>query len=175
MRFLSGYANLAKLFCSLLTIVLAATSSASSEGTPSAHRYKAKSAEFPPKCFRITMNLFCCSVVVVVSRCRHVSSHLFVFFFLRCLVEIMDNGNVEMLVNAGQELDSARDCTYKFSINLVMRKPEYRTNAVNYPYGIQYISLLSILRTLRHKWLSTRLLRIHSLFLFVRLLVFFCC
>ena len=97
------------------------------------------------------------------------------FFFLRCLVEIMDNGNVEMLVNAGQELDSARDCKYKFSINLVMRKPEYRTNAVNYPFGIQYISLLSILRTLRHKWLSTRLLRIHSLFLFVRLLVFFCC
>ena len=23
---------------------------------------------------------------------------------------------------------------YKFSINLVMRKPEYRTNAVNYPF-----------------------------------------
>ena len=44
---------------------------------------------------------------------------------------------VEMLVNAGQEMDSARDCKYKFSINLVMRKPEYRTNAVNYPFSIQ--------------------------------------
>ena len=109
------------LFYSLLTIVLAATSSASSEDTPSTHRYKAKSAEFPPKCFRITMNLFCCSVAVVASRCRHVSSHLLVYaclFFLRCLVE--------MLVNGGQEMDSARDCKYKFSINLVMRKPEYR-------------------------------------------------
>ena len=105
MRFLSGYANLAKLFCSLLTIVLAATSSASSEGTPSAHRYKAKSAEFPPKCFRITS--FCCSVAVVASRCRHVFSHLS-FFFLRCLVE--------MLVNGAPEMDSARECKYKFII-----------------------------------------------------------
>jgi len=75
-------------------------------------------------------------------------------FFLRCLVE--------MLVNDGQEMDSARDYKYKFSINLVMRKPEYRSNAVNYPFGIQFILLLSILRTPRHKWLSTRLLRIHS-------------
>ena len=75
------------------------------------------------------MNLFCCSVAVVASRCRHVSSHLFVFFlFLRC--------NVEMLVNAGKEMDSARDCEYKFSINLVMRKPEY---AVNCPFGNQFI------------------------------------
>ena len=63
------------------------------------------------------------------------------FFFLRCLVE--------MLVNAGQEMDSARDCKYKFSINLAMRKPEYRTNAVNYTFGIQF------------KWLLTRILRIH--------------
>ena len=85
------------------------------------------------------MNLFCCSVAVVASGCRHVSSHLFVFFFffffcgaLLNFVEIMDNRNVEMLVNAGQELDFARDYKYKFSINLVMRKPEYRTNAVNY-------------------------------------------
>ena len=46
------------------------------------------------------MNLFCCSVAVVVSGCRHVSSHLLVFFFF-----FMDNRNVEMLVNAGQELD----------------------------------------------------------------------
>ena len=62
---------------------------------------------------------------------------------------------VEMLVNAGQEMDSARDCKYKFSINLVMRKPEYRTNAMNYPFGIPgLILLLSILRTLRYKWLS---------------------
>lgn len=65
------------------------------------------------------MNLVCCSVAVVASRCRHVSSHLFVFFFfLRCMVK--------MLVNAGQEMDSARDCKYKFSINLVKKKPEYR-------------------------------------------------
>ena len=56
-------------------------------------------------------------MAVVASRCRHVSSHLFVFFFLRCMVE--------MLVNAGQEMDSARDCKYKFSINLVKKKPEY--------------------------------------------------
>ena len=85
----------------------------------------------------------------------------FFFFFLWCLVEIMDNRTVEMLVNAGQELDFARDYKYKLSINLVMRKPEYRTNAVNYPFSIQFILLLSILRTLRHRWLSTRLLRIH--------------
>ena len=37
------------------------------------------------------------------------------FFFLRCMVE--------MLVNAGQEMDSARDRKYKFSINLVKKKP----------------------------------------------------
>ena len=80
--FLLGFANLAKRFYSLLTIVLAATSSASSENTLSTHRYKAKSAGFPPKCFRITMNLFYCSVAVVASRCRHVSSHLFVIFFI---------------------------------------------------------------------------------------------
>ena len=60
------------------------------------------------------MNLVCCSVAVVASRCRHVSSHLFVFFFLR--------GMVEMLVNAGQEMDFARDRRYKFSINLVKKK-----------------------------------------------------
>ena len=52
------------------------------------------------------MNLFC-SVAVVASRCRHVSPYLFVVFFLRCLVEL--------LVNAGQEMDSARDFKYKFS------------------------------------------------------------
>ena len=33
----------------------------------------------------------------------------------------------ELLVNAEQEMDSARDCKYKFSINLVTRKPEYWT------------------------------------------------
>ena len=90
------------------------------------------------------MNLVYCSVAVVASRCRHVSSHLFVFvFFVRCMVE--------MLVNAGPEMDSARDCKYKFSINLVKKKPEYRTNPVNYPFGIQFILLFSMLRTLRHK------------------------
>ena len=62
-------------------------------------------------------------MAVVASRCRHVSSRLFVFFFLRCMAE--------MLVNAGQEMDSARDCKYKFSINLVKKKAEYRTNPVN--------------------------------------------
>ena len=64
------------------------------------------------------MNLVCCSVAVVVSRCRHVSSHLFVFFFYGACM-------VEMLVNAEQEMDSARDCKYKFSINLVKKRPEY--------------------------------------------------
>ena len=67
------------------------------------------------------MNLFCFGVAVVVSRCRHVSSHLFVFFFLRCLVEIMDNRNVEMLVNAGQELHSAKIILREIvSTNLVL-------------------------------------------------------
>ena len=69
---------------------------------------------------------------------------------------------VEMLVNAGQEMDSARDCKYKFSINLVKKKPEYRKNPVNYPFGIQFILLFSMPRTLRHKWFSTRSLRIVS-------------
>ena len=69
------------------------------------------------------MNLVYWSVAVVASRCRHVSSRLFVFFFVRCMVA--------MLVNAGQEMDSATDCKYKFSINLVTKKPEYRTNPVN--------------------------------------------
>ena len=58
-------------------------------------------------------------------------------FFLRCLVEV--------LVNAGQEMDSVRDCKYKFSFDLVMRKPEYQANPVNYPFGIQFFLLLSIL------------------------------
>ena len=69
---------------------------------------------------------------------------------------------VEMLVNAGQEMDSARDCKYKFSINLVNKKPEYRTNPVNYPFGIHFILLLSMPRALRHKWSSSRSLRIVS-------------
>ena len=47
-------------------------------------------------------------------------------------------------MNAGQEMDSARDCKYKFSINLVQKIPEYRTNPVNYPFGIQFILLLSM-------------------------------
>ena len=66
---------------------------------------------------------------------------------------------VEMLVNAGQEMDSTRDCKYKFSVNLLIRKPEYRPYRVNYHFGIQFILLLSIRGTLRHKWLSTRSLR----------------
>ena len=47
-------------------------------------------------------------------------------------------------MNTGQETDSAGDCKYKFSINLVKKKPEYRTNPVNYPFGIQFILLLSM-------------------------------
>ena len=47
-------------------------------------------------------------------------------------------------MNAGQEMDSARDCKYKFSINLVKKKPEYRKNPVNYPFGIQFILLFSM-------------------------------
>ena len=47
-------------------------------------------------------------------------------------------------MKAGQEMDSARDCKYKFSINLVKKKPEYRKNPVNYPFGIQFILLFSM-------------------------------
>ena len=110
------------------------------------------------------MNLVCCSVAVVASRCRHVSSHLFVFFFLRCMVE--------MLVNAGQEMDSARGCKYKFSINLVKKKPEYRTNPVNYPFGIQFILRLSMPK---NSGISGCHLVHFGLFLFVCLVIFFCC
>ena len=91
-------------------------------------------------------------VVTVSHLCTCMS-----FFFLRCLFE--------MLVNAEQEMDSARYCKYKFSLNLVMRKPEYQTNPVNYPFGIQFyfMLLLSMLvRTLRHKWWSSLSLRIVS-------------
>ena len=70
---------------------------------------------------------------------------------------------VKMLVNAGQEMDSARDCKYKFSINLGKKKPEYRTNPVNYPFGIHFFILLfSMPRALRHKWLSALSRRIVS-------------
>ena len=51
---------------------------------------------------------------------------------------------VKILVNAGQEMDSARDCKYKFSINLVKKKPEYRKNPVNYLFRIQFILLFSM-------------------------------
>ena len=78
-------------------------------------------------------------------------------------------------MNGGQEMDSARDCKYKFSINLVMRKPEYRSNPVNYLFGIQFIALLSILGTLRYIKCRCHLVSSDILFLFVRLLVFFCC
>ena len=69
---------------------------------------------------------------------------------------------VGMLANAGQGMDSVRDCKYKFSINLVNKKPEYRTNPVNYSFGIHFILLLSMPRALRHKWLSSHSLRIVS-------------
>ena len=65
------------------------------------------------------MNLVCSFVVAwqlwrhdVVMSLRTCLS----FFSLRCMVE--------MLLNAGQEMDSARDCKYNFSINLVKKKPE---------------------------------------------------
>ena len=51
---------------------------------------------------------------------------------------------VKILVNAGQEMDSARDCKYKFSINLVKKKPEYRKNPVKYLFRIQFILLFSM-------------------------------
>ena len=51
-----------KLFYSLLTIVLWATSSASSEDTPSTHKIGRISAEVFSR--RMTMNLVCCSVAV---------------------------------------------------------------------------------------------------------------
>ena len=41
-------------------------------------------------------------------------------------------------MSAGQEMDSARYCKYKFSLNLVMRKPEYQTYPVNYLFGILF-------------------------------------
>ena len=51
---------------------------------------------------------------------------------------------VEMLLNAGQEIDSVKDCKYNFSVTLVKKKPEYRANPVNYPFGIQFVLLLSM-------------------------------
>ena len=93
----------------------------------------------------------------MMSSLSHTCAILCLFFFLRCLFEV--------LVNAGQEIDSARYCKHKFSLKLVMRKPEYRANPVNYRFGIQFyfILLLSMLvRTLRHKWWSTLSLRIVS-------------
>ena len=75
-------------------------------------------------------------------------------------------------MNAGQEMDSARDCKYKFSINLVKKKPEYRTNPVNYPFGIQFILLLSMLK---NSGISGCQLVYFGLFLFVCLVIFFSC
>ena len=49
-----------------------------------------------------------------------------------------------MLVNVEQEWILLETV----STNLVLRKPEYRTNPVNYRFGIQFILLLSILQTL---------------------------
>ena len=108
------------------------------------------------------MNLVCCSVAVVASRCRHVSSHLFVILFLlRCMVE--------MLVNAGQEMDSARDCKYKFSINLVKKKPKYRTN----PFW--HSVYLAVQHAQELSGISGFQLVHFGLFLFLRLVIFFCC
>ena len=78
---------------------------------------------------------------------------------------------VEMLVDAGQEMDSTRDCKYKFSINLAKKKSEYRTNPVNYPFGIHFILLLSMPRT----GISGCQLVHFGLFLSVRPLVFLSC
>ena len=97
--------------------------------------------------FVVAWQLWCHDVVMPLRTC--------LFFLFSC--------GIEMLVNAGQEMDSARDRKYKFGINLVMRKPECGTNPVNYPFGIHFILLLSMLRTLRHKWLAACSLRIVSL------------
>ena len=107
--------------------------------------------------FVVAWQLWCHDVVMSLRTC--------LFFLFSC--------GIEMLVNAGQEMDSARDRKYKFGINLVMRKPECGTNPVNYPFGIHFILLLSMLRTLRHKWLAACSLRIVSLC--TRLVIFFCC
>ena len=125
MPFLSGYANLAKPFYSLLLIVLAVTSSASSEDTPSTHRYKAKSAEFPAKCFRITSWIY----FVVEWQLYRQDVGICLFSILNlCLQSLAESILVqhsptsqqgiaaEMLVNVEQEMDSTRDCKYKFSI-----------------------------------------------------------
>ena len=151
MPFLSGHANLAKLFYSLLPIVLAVTSSASSEYTPSTHRYKAKWAEFPPKCFRITSWIY---FVVALQLWRQdvVMSFRICLFFFFC----------DALLRCWWMLNKKWILRESVSTNVVLRKPEYWTNPVNYRFGIQFILLLSILQTLRHKWLSTRLLQIHS-------------
>ena len=76
-------------------------------------------------------------------------------------------------MNAGKEMDSARDCKYKFSINLVKKKPEYRKNPVNYPFGIQFILLFSMPKNL--SGISGFQLFHFGLFLFLRLVIFFCC
>ena len=120
------------LFYSLLTIVLWTTSSASSEDTPSTHEIGRTSAEVFSDVDEFSL-LQRGSCGVTMSSCLFA---LVCLFFLRCMVE--------MLVNAGQEMDSARDCKYKFSINLVKKKPEYRKNPVNYPFGIQFILLFSM-------------------------------
>ena len=143
------------LCCRLLTIVLSATSSASSEDTPSTHEIGRISAEvFSDDDESSLLYRGICGVMM--SSCLLA---LVCLFFLRCMVACM----FEMLANAGQEMDSARDCKYKFSINLVKNKPEYRTNPVNYPFGIHFFILLfSMPRALRHKWLSALSLRIVS-------------
>ena len=151
MPFLSGYANLPKLFCSLLTIVLAVTSSASSEDTPSTHRYKAKSAECPTKCFRITS--FCCSVAVVASRCRHVFSHLS-FFFCDALLRCWWTVPLKWILRE-----------YKFSIEKTWISNKFRE--LSFWYSVYWVYLTAEHKqTLRHKWLSPRSARLLQIYCF---------
>ena len=138
----------------VLLLAESATSSASSEDIPSTHEIGQISAEVFSDENESSL-LYRGSCGVMMSSCLLA---LVCLFFLWCMVACM----VEMLANAGQEMDSARDCKYKFSINLVKKQPEYRTNPVNYPFGIHFILLLSMPRALGHTWLSARSLRIVS-------------
>ena len=133
MPFLSGYANVAKPFYSLLPIVLAVTSSASSEDTPSTHRYKAKSAEFPPKCFRITSWIY---FVVAWQLWRQdvvMSFRICLFFFCDALLRCWWTVPLKWILRE------------TVSTNLLLRKPEYRTNSVNYRFGIQFTEFILLL------------------------------
>ena len=95
-----GFANLAKMFFlsddSPFSIL---------EDSASLHRYIRNRPNYRRRVFG--SRWICCSWSV----CRRLKLSVF-FFFLRCLRAL--------LVNAGQETDSARYCKYKFSINLVI-------------------------------------------------------